>query len=236
MNNRKRILGLIPARSGSKGIPDKNVTSLGGYPLLAWSIRAAIKSRLLDRVVVSTDSREIADISVEYGADVPFIRPAELSTDEASGVDVVLHACEQLSEYSTVVVLQPTSPLRTVSDIDASIRLQSQPDVDFCVSVTMPKHHPNWMLYQPDDGYASRYTTETIAKRRQDLKTLYALNGAVYVADTSALRTEQTLFGTRTVTHVMPPERSIDIDTRTDLQICRALIDQGGIEPFQDRV
>ena len=142
----KKVLALIPARGGSKGLPRKNVLLLGGRPLLAWSILAARGSAHVDRIVVSSEDREIIETAREWGAEVPFVRPAELARDETSGMDVVLHALDQAGQgFDYVVLVQPTSPLRTPQDIDACLERCLETGAPACVSVCEPAKSPHWM-------------------------------------------------------------------------------------------
>ncbi|WP_182865748.1 cytidylyltransferase domain-containing protein [Rhodopirellula sp. JC639] len=220
----KKVLAVIPARQNSKGLPGKNIIDLAGKPLIAYTIQAAKASCYVDEVVVSTDSQAIRDVALRLGASVPFLRPAELATDETPGVDAVLHACQLIHGYDLTVVLQPTSPLRTEQDIDLAIERLEDLHADFCVSVTPPKHHPNWLFKEEDGGFLSRYEDKPLSGTRQSLEQVFALNGAIYVARTDQMQQQQTLFGSKTTAYVMSPERSYDIDTEMDLKICEMII------------
>lgn len=141
-----KILAIIPARGGSKGVPRKNIRELAGKPLIAWTIEEAKKSKYIDRLILSTEDDEIIEVAKQYGCEVPFKRPIELAQDDTPGIDPVLHAIEQCPGYDYVVLLQPTSPLRTVDDIDGCIeQLLSSDGTNFCVSVTEPEKSPYWM-------------------------------------------------------------------------------------------
>jgi CMP-N,N'-diacetyllegionaminic acid synthase len=219
-----KVLGLIPARGGSKGIPRKNVRMIAGRPLIAWSIEAALRSRHLDRVVVSTEDESIADVARRSGADVPFLRPAELARDESNGVDPVLHAVATLPEFDAVVLLQPTSPLRTSADIDGCVDLALSQDAASVVSVTPSGAHPRW-IYRIDPGLRLAPVLPGFdASRRQDLEPAYVLNGAVYFSRVARLLQERTLLGPDSLAYVMPEERSIDIDTALDWRIAEMLL------------
>lgn len=146
MINGKKILAIIPARGGSKGILKKNIKPLKGKPLIAWTIEEAKKSKLLDKIIVSTDDEEIMNVAKKWGAEVPFLRPSELARDDTPGIAPVLHALEYFSDYEYVVVLQPTSPLRLAEDIDEAIYLCEKNKSNFCVSVTESKIIPDWMF------------------------------------------------------------------------------------------
>ncbi len=210
------LLALIPARGGSKGIPRKNVKELCGKPLIAWSIEAAQKSKNIDRLVISTEDEEIADIAQSYGAEVPFLRPAELAKDETPSITIVLHALEQFSEVEQILLLQPTSPLRTTSDIDEIVKLSREHQAPAAVSVCESSKHPYWMFSFGKDRILSPFTGNPIATRRQDLPKAYILNGALYLAKTDWIQQNRSFFSPETIGYVMPPERSVDIDTLLD--------------------
>lgn len=214
MNNKIKIICVITARGGSKGLPGKNIKLLDGKPLISWTIAAALGSRHIDRVVVSTDDPEIGRIAEQAGAQVPFVRPPELATDEARSIDVVLHALDAIDEaYDYVVLLQPTSPFRTADDIDACIERCTE-GAPACVSVVALDKSPAWM-YQVDNTnhLMPVLSEESKASRRQDVAEAVALNGAVYAADITVLRKTRSFLTDETVAYVMPAERSLDIDT-----------------------
>lgn len=224
---RPRILALIPARGGSKGLPGKNIRLLAGKPLIAWSIEAALASRYLSRVVVSSEDETILDRARAYGAETPFVRPESLARDDTPGIDVVLHALDALPGFDWVVLLQPTSPLRTTGDIDASIQRCLESGAPACVSVCEADASPWWMFSLDGDGRMRSFLPpEQRPARRQDLPALYALNGAVYVARVDWLRQTRSFLTEETVAYVMPPERSVDIDTAFDLRLAECLVSQ----------
>ena len=226
----KKVLALIPARGGSKGLPRKNVLLLGGRPLLAWSILAARGSAHVDRIVVSSEDREIIETAREWGAEVPFVRPRELAADETSGMEVVLHAIEQAGQgFDYVVLVQPTSPLRTPQDIDACLERCLETGAPACVSVCEPAKSPHWMYTLDKDGRMRPLLgSGEYVSRRQDLPRVYALNGAVYAARTDWLKESGNFVTPETVGYVMDPERSLDIDTALDLRLCEELLSQKG--------
>ena len=178
------LLAVITARGGSKGIPRKNVLELCGKPLIAWTIEAAQKSNYIDRLIVSTEDEEIADISRSYGADVPFIRPAELAMDDIPGPEALFHALEQLPGYENILLLQPTSPLRTVKDIDGIIQLFHNNMAPACVSVCEPSKHPQWMYQILKNGCLDSVIKKPLISRRQELSEVFALNGSLYLSQT----------------------------------------------------
>jgi N-acylneuraminate cytidylyltransferase len=220
-----KVLGVIPARGGSKGVPGKNIRDLCGKPMIAWTIEEAKKSAYMDRVIVSSDDESIIQVAKLYGADVPFTRPAELAQDDTPGIEPVLHALKELPGYDFVVLLQPTSPLRQVADIDGCIETCIRTGANACVSVVEPEHHPNWMFITDRDGYLHRLShQEEMYGRRQELPSVYALNGAVYVAKVNWLCENRSFLGTGVQAYVMSRENSIDVDTELDLRMAAMLL------------
>ncbi len=215
----ERVLAVIPARGGSKGVPRKNIREVRGKPLIAWTIAAARRSKYLDRIVVSTDSDEIAEAARVYGAEVPFMRPAHLAADDTPGIAPLLHALDQLPGYGWVVLLQPTSPLRRSGDIDACLDICKQRNAPACVTMTMAS--PPELMFRIDQaGTVSPVLGwGGVATRRQDLRNAYVLNGAVYAARSHWLRSTGGFLNEETVAYVMPQERSLDIDTEFDLNL-----------------
>ncbi|MFD2170090.1 cytidylyltransferase domain-containing protein [Tumebacillus lipolyticus] len=220
----RRVLAVIPARGGSKGVPRKNIRDLAGKPLLAWSIEAAKRSDHIDRVIVSSEDGEILDVAKAWGADVPFVRPELLARDETPGIDPILHALEQLPDYEYVVLLQPTSPLRTAEDIDRCIEQMLRAKAPCCVTVTEPAKSPYWMYTLGADNRIEPLIQAEQVARRQDLPPAYALNGAVYVAETEWLKRSKSFLAAGVVAHIMPGERSLDIDTELDLYLAEAML------------
>lgn len=220
-----RVLGLIPARGGSKRLPGKNLKPLCGKPLIAWTIDAALAARSLTQVVVSTDDPAIAGAARDHGAEVPFLRPAELASDTADGLSVTRHAVQVLADAGTnfdyVMVLQPTSPLRSAADIDAAIALAVERDADNIVSVCPTDHPPEWSNALPaDNNLKDFYRPGVRGIRSQDLPVSYRLNGALYLHRTAPLLAGQAP-DTRVASYayIMPRERSVDIDTAMDFAI-----------------
>jgi N-acylneuraminate cytidylyltransferase len=228
------VLAVVPARGGSKGIPNKNIHPVAGRPLLAWTLDAARATRYLDRTVVSSDSDHIIEVARSLGADVPFVRPAELACDDTPGIDPVLHALAELPQFDVVVLLQPTSPLRTSTDIDAAIELLLRSGAMSCVSVTEAINHPYWTYRMSGADMLAPFIElpQNAATRRQDLPRAFALNGAVYVARVPWVRESRTFLGPNTVGYEMPAGRAIDIDLPDDLAAAeRALLGLGGPKP-----
>jgi N-acylneuraminate cytidylyltransferase len=218
------VLGVILARGGSKGLERKNIRELAGSPLIAWTIESGLASAHLDRLVLSTDEAEIASVAREHGCDVPFVRPARLAEDDSTSMEALLHALDRVGEpYDYVVMLQPTSPLRTAGDIDATISACAEQGAPACVTVTETGKPPQWM-YTLDRHRRLRPILDDHVPRRQEADDVFVLNGAVYVARISWLRTTETFLHPETIAHRMPRERSIDIDDALDLTIAEALI------------
>lgn len=224
-----KAVGIIPARGGSKGLPRKNLRMLAGKPLIAWTIEAARQCAQLDRVVVSTDDTETREVALAFGAEVPFLRPAELATDTATSVAVGLHLLDWLKsqvggEPRWLVQLQPTSPLRSASDITACFRLQHETKADAVVSIRPASHPPQWLRKLGPAHELLPWSDAPLPLRRQDVESLYEFNGAVYVIDTAVFRAVHSYFPYKTVGYVMPPERSLDIDTPWDFHLAELVM------------
>jgi N-acylneuraminate cytidylyltransferase len=227
----KRILCTINARGGSKGIPGKNIRDLGGLPLIAWSIREARRSAFLDRVIVSSDDEGILAVARAHGAETPFVRPAELARDDTPGVDPVLHAVQALKPeaYDYVVLLQPTSPLRTVEDVDGAIALCLDNAWPCVISVTEPEKSPYYMFHMDEDARMTPVIAqESFHTRRQTLPRVFAPNGAVYVADCAWLAATRSYLTPETRGYLMPRERSLDIDEPLDFELCGLMLKRAG--------
>jgi CMP-N,N'-diacetyllegionaminic acid synthase len=225
MIHNKKVVGLITARGGSKGVPGKNIIELGGKPLIAWSIQTALQSRYIDRLILSSDDEDIISIAEDFGCEAPFRRPVELANDTASSVDVARHALTRLEEkFDYLVLLQPTSPFRLASDIDECLDLCLSRGAPAAVTVTKADKPPAWMFELDTEQYLqSVLPTPSTATRRQDLKEIYALNGAVFIVRIDGFRETNSFLPRGTVGKIMPIERSLDIDTAQDLFIARAL-------------
>jgi CMP-N,N'-diacetyllegionaminic acid synthase len=223
----QRVLAVIPARGGSRGVPRKNVRDLAGKPLIAWTIQEALRSQYIDRLVLSSEDAEIMRIAQSYGCDVPFTRPADLSRDETPGVAPVLHALGELPGYDIVVLLQTTSPMRTAADIDGCVEHMIDSGASACVSVTAAQQSPYWMFTMDSRGIMEPLLkADSRALRRQELPAVYALNGAVYAAKCDWLLEYETFITRETVGFLMPQDRSLDIDTELDLRIAQCIVQQ----------
>lgn len=197
---------------------------MAGKPLIAWTIEAALRSTLLDAVVVSTDDEEIAEVARNAGALVPFMRPAALAQDATPGLDPVLHALDALPQFDAVLLLQPTSPLRDTADIDGCLRLARERGVPSVVSVCEPDSHPLWTYRVGADLSMASFVAGVPATRRQDLPLVGALNGAMYFADAAWLRRTRTLVGEETLAYMMSREHSVDLDTPLDWKFAELLL------------
>tara|TARA_R110001599_G_scaffold326067_1_gene538487 strand:- start:12631 stop:13326 length:696 start_codon:yes stop_codon:yes gene_type:complete len=225
----KKIIAIIPARGGSKGLPRKNILPLGGIPLIGWSINAAKESKYIDRLIISSDSDEICSLVRELGCDVPFKRPSELSNDTANSVDVVSHAISVCGDvFDIVILLQPTSPFRSSTDIDKAIELFVSSCTNSVVSVVESDKSPEWMYWlgeSKNDLFPIMSGVDR-ATRRQDTKKAYVLNGALYIIDKEHFLTTQKFVDETTVAYVMDRKSSIDIDTALDLEIANILLEK----------
>lgn len=216
-------LGLIPARGGSKGIPGKNVRPLFGKPLIAYTIEAAARARCISRIVVSTDDPAVAQTASVWGAEAPFIRPAELGLDTTPMLPVMQHAVRSLeaggSYYDLICLLQPTSPMRTPDDIDACIDLLQDTGADTVISVlpVPDRHNPHW-VFEPDGAGGLRLSTgeATPIPRRQDLPPAWHREGSIYVVRRDVLMDRNTLYGSKIAGYVMDAARSVNIDEPAD--------------------
>lgn len=217
------FLAIIPARGGSKGVPRKNIKELAGKPLIAWTIEEAKKSKYIDRLILSSEDDEIIEVAKKYGCEVPFKRPLELAQDDTPGIAPILHAIEQCPDYDYVVLLQPTSPLRTVEDIDGCIEKLLSNNADFCVSVSQPEKSPYWMYTLERELMVPLLQKELVA-RRQDLPKVYSLNGSVYVGESTKIKKSKAFLTENTIAFETAAKQSFDIDTELDFKICEVLI------------
>ena len=216
----KKILGLIPARGGSKGVPRKNVLEVNGRPLIAWTIDEAKKSKYIDRLILSSEDAEIIETAKRCGCEAPFVRPAELSRDETPGIDPVLHAVGAVEGFDYLVLLQPTSPLRIAGDIDGCIERCIDGGFDSCVSVKEVGDHP-YLMFKLLGGAALEKLHKEKADRRQDLPEFYVLNGAVYVSRIGSILDAKDFITPNTAGYVMPEDRSLDIETPHDIELLK---------------
>jgi len=220
MFGKQKILALIPARGGSKGIKDKNIILLAGKSLIAYSIEAAKNSKYIDSIVVTTDSKKIAEVAKQCGARVPFLRPAELGADTSKTIDAVLHAIKTLKSmdenYNTLVLLQPTQPLRTTYDIDKAIELYYENGENGLVSISPVDDSPLLIRSIDADGKLVNLLSQNSTCRRQDMPNYYKVNGCIYINKIDELD-KNTSFNDNKVPFIMTKEHSVDIDEISDL-------------------
>lgn len=222
----QKVLALIPARGGSKRLPRKNVLPLSGKPLISWTIEAAVNSSFIDRTIVSTDDKEIMDVSKKYTIEVPELRPISLSTDESSSLDVILHILNKYrKDEDILILLQPTSPLRTHVHIDSALQLFAEKKADTVISVTECEHSPLWANTLPEMGSMENFLKSDSLRRSQELEQYYRLNGAIYIFDINELlKNKKIIYSKKTFSFKMDKEHSVDIDTITDFEYAEFLI------------
>ncbi len=231
-DHKARVLALIPARGGSKRVAVKNLRKLGDKPLIQWTIDAILASRVADRIVVSTDSNAIAQVALEAGAEVPFMRPDSLASDTATTVDVVTHALgfaeAEGQRYDYLLLLQPTSPLRTSEHIQAAFSLLLKRKADAVISVCPAEHSPLWCKALPDDLAMDHFLpSKQTTQRSQDLEQHYRLNGSIYIVSCDRFRAEKSFFlSSNSYGYAMPQESSVDIDTELDFKWAEFLLNE----------
>lgn len=223
-------IAIIPARSGSKGIKDKNIKPLCGKPLMQYSISAAMESGMFEEVMVSTDSEEYASVARSCGAKVPFLRSSENAQDKSNKWDAVaevLAGYRQMGiDFETFCVLQPTSPLRTASDIISAYKIYREKNAVSVISVCPAEHSPAWCNILDDDNGMRGFISRDADSQRQALQDYYRLNGAIYIMKTSEFAADRYPYRTGSFAYVMPSGRSIDIDGELDFKLAELLIGQ----------
>ena len=212
-----KLLAIITARGGSKRLPKKNVLNLNGKPLIAWTIEAALRCPLIDKTVLSSDDQEIIKIAKYYGCDVPFKCDRSLAEDNSSSVDVIIDALEKVPGYDWIVLLQPTSPRRSSLDIQNAIEFCLKMNANSCVSVTKVAHKPELFHHIGEGSKILKVSSK---------EELFRVNGAIYISKISEFLSQKSLITDDTVAYIMPPERSIDIDTKLDFEIasCSSIV------------
>lgn len=222
-----KIIAIIPARGGSKGIARKNIKLFLGKPLIAYTIIEALKCERIDKVFVSTDDFEIAKTSKVYGADI-LVRPKELALDETPTIDVIFHVMEQLSdiydEKTIIVLLQPTSPLRNVGDINRSLDLYIENDCESVISVCKVSHPPFWSFRIRNGYLRPLFGIEKFKMRRQDFEKIYMPNGAIFISTLKTLKKNNNFISNRSIPYYMPVERSMDIDNEMDFKMAEMIL------------
>ncbi|MEK9627538.1 MAG: acylneuraminate cytidylyltransferase family protein [Nitrospinota bacterium] len=230
----KKVLCIIPARSGSKAIPQKNIKILCGKPLIAYSIEQALKIDSIDRTIVSTDDKEIAKISNRFGAETPFIRPSHLAQDDSSTLDVLLHTMEwcQSNEnktYDIILLLHANAPLRNLNDIQKCLEILVKKSADNVFSVTPASNNPYFnMVEQTDNGGVSLVKKGNFSNR-QSAPPVYDMNSSIYTWWAETLMEKKAIFMPKTKIHVMPRERSIDIDEPLDFRIAEMIMKENKV-------
>ncbi|SHM61119.1 cytidylyltransferase domain-containing protein [Gracilibacillus kekensis] len=221
------IVALIPARGGSKGIKKKNLVLLNNRPLIAHTIENAKSSSFVDRVIVSTDDNEIAAAALEYGAEVPFIRPKSLADDHAKSIDVISHTIKELDEkMDDMILLQPTSPLRTTKHIDEAIKQFYDENRTPLISVSEAAVHPNIMKKLNDGKLVDYLENKPDVTRRQDFETIYQINGAIYITTKEMVLNKNKIYDTMAIPYIMDKISSVDIDDIYDLYLAEILMNK----------
>jgi N-acylneuraminate cytidylyltransferase/CMP-N,N'-diacetyllegionaminic acid synthase len=230
MFKNEKVLGIIPARSNSKRLKNKNIIDLAGKPLINYTIKAGLESQYIDELIVSTDSEKISRIAENAGATIPFLRPAALSEDNTSSTDVIEHAVDYLKkengqEFDYIILLQPTSALRDAIEIDRSFKSMETIGCDALVSVTRMDHPPQWSNVLPPDLNMKNFLKDEIQNRRsQEFSNYYRLNGAIYIAKMEYFKRHKGFWGEDTHAFVMERNKSVDIDDAWDLKLAEFLI------------
>lgn len=228
MYKNKKFLAIIPARGGSKGIPNKNIMDICGKPLIAYTIEAGKKSKYIDEIVISTDSNSVKAVAEKYGARIPYLRPEELSNDTAKSIDVILHAIDFYKNnnmtFDYIILLQPTSPLRTSEDVDKAIEKLINNNGESLVSVCEADENPILMRTIQDDKLREVISFEGGNLRRQDLPTFYIFNGALYINSNDMLLNQKKFVDENTIPYVMDKRKSVDIDNMLDARLVEAII------------
>lgn len=225
MYKNKKILAVIPARGGSKGIPEKNIVEVNGRPLIDYTISEALKSKYLDNVIVSTDSEKIAEIAKKCGAEVPFLRPKNLAEDQSKTIDVLINLINQLTAtdifYDYIVLLQPTQPLRKSFHIDEAIKLAIDNEYKSLLSVNLVQEHPILVRTIDNQGRLKNLLNINSTVRRQDFPTYYKVNGAIYINKIDDDFNENTSLNDNQYSYIMDKEYDLDIDDPLDLEVLK---------------
>jgi len=223
------MIAIIPARGGSKGLPNKNIKYLAGKPLIAYTIEAAKKSKYIDKIIISTDSEEICLVAESYGAEVPFLRPGYLANDDSKVIDSYFYTIDMLKnehnmDISEFIVLQPTSPLRTSDDIDSAIKLFIDAKADSVISFCEANHPPIWAKKIINTKVTDYFSESAENKNRQEHDNAFIPNGAIFIFNYQFLKTNGSYYSDKTIPYIMPKERSVDIDSLIDFEYAEYLI------------
>lgn len=230
MYKNKRVLAVIPARGGSKGLPGKNIRQLIDKPLIAWSINHAQDCKFVDEIFVSTDSREIAKVAEQYNVKVPDLRPKELSSDTASSMDVILHTIDTLEKqnksFDIVIMVEPTSPLREPKDIDSSIEmLVNTQDAESVVGICeVEGAHPDFLVELNNNFLVPYVNKDFTVKRRQDIMPMFFFEGTVYTSYVKSIKTRKNFYHEKTLGYVVPKWKSYEVDDISDFVIIEAIL------------
>ena len=227
------MLAIIPARGGSKGLPGKNIKLLNGKPLIAYTIEAAMAAKKISRIIVSTDSRQIAKVAMDYGAESPFLRPKHLATDTALSIDIYDYTLSEIEKQEAVkiekfMVLQPTSPLRTAEDIDNAIELFNTKSADSVISYCQAHHPIKWHRYVTNEGKLKNIFEETL-NNRQEERPSYFPNGAIYIIRRDLIK-KRSYISDNSYAYIMDKKKSIDIDTIEDFEYAEFLLKNKNLE------
>lgn len=235
MYKNKTFLAIVPARGGSKGLPGKNIKELCGKPLIAWSIESGLKSKYLDEVIVTTDSKDIANIAKQYGASVPFLRPDVLASDTATSFDAIKHTIEFYKnefakEFDYIVLLEPTSPLREARDINIAIEQLFNSNADSIVGICKTEdQNPAFLVFKNEKDFISGYENHDMkVLRRQDIKDVYFFEGTIYISKTDVLLNKKTFYHENTIGYVVPKYKSLEIDDIDDFIMVEAIMKHKG--------
>jgi CMP-N,N'-diacetyllegionaminic acid synthase len=230
------ILGIVPARGGSKGVPRKNIKLLGGIPLLGWTIRVALQSTKIDRLILTTEDPEIAEIGLDFGIDVPFIRPFELAADDTHTPDILTHALDELEviegiRYENVVLLQPTVPFRKVEHIDRAIEKFRSSSFESLMTIQRQDYPPWWMFKLSDNGlklaFDYKEKLNVFNLERQQFPAVYKPNGSVYITASDSLKKNGQLVNPNSCDYLLvEDEYQINIDTHLDFSIAETLLSE----------
>lgn len=224
---KNKIIAIIPARGGSKGLVDKNILDFKNKPLIYWTIQSALKSKYIDKVVVSSDSKKIINIAKKFGAEAPFIRPKNLSGDKSLLIDVIVHAIKKMNKkniYKYVIYLQPTSPLRNHNHIDNCIEDFFEKKAQIMISAKKIDHPIQWSLKINKNLKITNFKNFNNVRNRQDYFEYYLPNGAIYLANINYLMKKNSFYTNNTLIFKMPQDKSIDIDTLFDFKIAEYLM------------
>lgn len=229
MINKNKIVCIIPARGGSKGLPGKNIKKLLDKPLIAYTIEQAMAASYIDRIIVSTDAPAIASVAKRFGAEIPFLRPRALGRDNSSTIDVLLHALNWLTvhekaSYDIIVLLHVTTPLRSVQDIDRCIELLVKKNAESIFTVTEAHRNPYFNMVEIDDSERIKLVKKGNFVTRQSAPPVYDMNSSIYVWWTEILKKKKKVILDKSNIHVMPKERSVDIDDLLDFKFVEAIL------------